>query len=49
MKATTATRKLKVAEWKDEDHSLNEVILRGRVSGEPHERELPSGDRVVEF
>ena len=32
-----------------EDISLNEVLLRGRVSGEPREKELPSGDRVVEF
>lgn len=32
-----------------EDYSVNEVLLRGRVSGEPTERELPSGDRVVEF
>ena len=28
---------------------VNEVVLRGRVSGEPVEKELPSGDRVVEF
>ncbi len=34
---------------KDENDSLNEVLLRGRVSGEPHEKELPSGDHVVEF
>jgi single-strand DNA-binding protein len=27
----------------------NEVLLTGRVSGEPQERELPSGDRVVQF
>lgn len=32
-----------------EDLSANEVLLRGRVSGEPSEKELPSGDRVVEF
>lgn len=32
-----------------EDLSVNEVLLRGRVSGEPTEKELPSGDRVVEF
>jgi single-strand DNA-binding protein len=32
-----------------EDHSMNEVVLRGRVSGDPSEKELPSGDRVVEF
>lgn len=29
--------------------STNEVLLRGRISGEPREKELPSGDRVVEF
>ena len=27
----------------------NEVFLEGRVSSEPQERELPSGDLVVEF
>lgn len=27
----------------------NEVLLTGRVSGDPQERELPSGDRVVQF
>ena len=32
-----------------EDRSKNEVVLRGRVSGESGERELPSGDRVAEF
>lgn len=32
-----------------EDLSTNEVLLRGRVSGEASEKELPSGDRVVEF
>lgn len=32
-----------------EDFSVNQVLLRGRVSGEPQEKELPSGDRVVEF
>ncbi len=32
-----------------EDPSFNNVLLRGRVSGEPSERELPSGDHVVEF
>lgn len=28
---------------------VNEVQLRGRVSGEPQERELPSGDTVVQL
>ena len=32
-----------------EDYSLNDVMLRGRVSGDPSEKELPSGDHVVEF
>ena len=31
------------------DYSLNDVLLRGRVSAEAIERELPSGDKVVEF
>lgn len=43
MKKASAVRK------DDANDSLNEVLLRGRVSGEPLERELPSGDRVVEF
>ncbi len=29
------------------DEPVNEVRLRGRLSGDPEERELPSGDRVV--
>jgi single-strand DNA-binding protein len=32
-----------------DDYSMNEVLLRGRISGSPSEKELPSGDRVVEF
>ena len=32
-----------------EDYSLNDVVLRGRVSQEAIEKELPSGDKVVEF
>ena len=31
------------------DYSLNDVVLRGRVSQEAIEKELPSGDKVVEF
>jgi single-strand DNA-binding protein len=38
----------KVAEV-EEDYSLNDVLLRGRVSQEAVEKELPSGDKVVEF
>jgi len=33
----------------EEDYSLNDVVLRGRVSQEAVEKELPSGDKVVEF
>lgn len=32
-----------------EDYSLNDVMLRGRVSAQAIEKELPSGDKVVEF
>jgi len=32
-----------------DEAGANEVLLTGRVSGEPQERELPSGDRVVQF
>ena len=43
-----ATKKSKML-TNEEDLSFNEVLLRGRVSGTPSEKELPSGDRVVEF
>lgn len=31
------------------DYSLNECLLRGRVSAPATDRELPSGDKIVEF
>lgn len=31
------------------DYSLNDVLLRGRVSAAAIDRELPSGEHVVEF
>lgn len=31
------------------DYSLNDLLLRGRVSAAAVEKELPSGDKVVEF
>jgi single-strand DNA-binding protein len=43
---TSTTRPPAGATDADSDH-VNEVCLRGRVSGVPAERELPSGDRVV--
>ena len=38
----------KIAEV-EEDYLLNDVLLRGRVSQEAIEKQLPSGDKVVEF
>ena len=31
------------------DYSLNDLLLRGRVSTQATSKELPSGDKVVEF
>ena len=31
------------------DYSLNDVLLRGRVSAQATTKEMPSGDKVVEF
>ena len=31
------------------DYSLNDLLLRGRVSAPAIEKELPSGDKLVEF
>ena len=31
------------------DYSLNDLLLRGRVSARATSKELPSGDKVVEF
>ena len=33
----------------EKDRSLNQVKLRGRISGEKREKVLPSGDSVLEF
>ncbi len=33
----------------ERDLSLNDCLFRGRISGSPTTRELPSGDKVVEF
>lgn len=38
---------MSAAERDDERGAINEVRLRGRLSGDPEERELPSGDLVV--
>ena len=48
--ATTTKKKQSTEEYIEEvDHSLNDVLLRGRVSAEATTKELPSGDKVVEF
>jgi single-strand DNA-binding protein len=36
-------------EYEEPDYSLNDVMLRGRVSDVAVEKILPSGDKVVEF
>lgn len=33
----------------EENESVNDVVLRGRVSGDPESRELPSGSVLVGF
>ena len=39
----------KIAEELPEDFSMNDCLLRGRVSAPAVDRELPSGEHVVEF
>jgi single-strand DNA-binding protein len=49
MAVTKKVAKAKV-ELEDEiDYSLNDLLLRGRVSAPATTKELPSGDKVVEF
>ena len=40
---------VKKVELEDVDHSLNDCLFRGRVSAAAMDRELPSGEHVVEF
>ena len=49
MSVVKAKKKSAVNEAEEEDYSLNDLLLRGRVSAEAVEKELPSGDKVVEF
>ena len=39
----------KKIEFEEVDYSLNECLFRGRVSAAATDRELPSGEHVVEF
>ena len=49
MSVVKVKKKSAVNEVEEEDYSLNDLLLRGRVSAEAVEKELPSGDKVVEF
>lgn len=42
-----AKKKIEIEE--EVDYSLNDCLLRGRVSAVATDRELPSGEHVVEF
>ena len=42
-------RKKNVESSEEVDYSLNDCLLRGRVSAAATDRELPSGEHVVEF
>jgi single-strand DNA-binding protein len=45
----TSTKVAKKIDDSELDYSLNDLLLRGRVSAPAVEKELPSGDKVVEF
>ena len=50
-KAATKNKSVKkvVSDDVEIDYSLNDLLLRGRVSAQATSKELPSGDKVVEF
>ena len=50
-KAATKKKSVKkvVSDDVEIDYSLNDLLLRGRVSAQATCKELPSGDKVVEF
>ena len=43
------SKKAEFSESEEIDLSLNDLLLRGRVSAAATSKELPSGDKVVEF
>ena len=49
MSEKRSKKKSVVLEVEEEDFSLNDLLLRGRVSAAAVEKELPSGDKLVEF
>jgi len=48
-KKSLTTKKSSSKEEQEIDYSLNDLLLRGRVSAPATTNELPSGDKVVEF
>ena len=48
-KSVSAKVNAKAKDEEKEDFSLNDLLLRGRVSAPATTKELPSGDKVVEF
>jgi single-strand DNA-binding protein len=48
-KKVVKTKKVEVENLEELDYSLNDLMLRGRVSATATTKELPSGDKVVEF
>ena len=48
-KKVVKTKKVEVVNLEELDYSLNDLMLRGRVSATATTKELPSGDKVVEF
>jgi single-strand DNA-binding protein len=49
MAATKKIEKSSTRVGEEVDYSLNDLLLRGRVSAPATTKELPSGDKVVEF
>jgi single-strand DNA-binding protein len=49
MATKSASSRSKAADEEKIDLSLNDLLLRGRVSAPATVKELPSGDKVVEF
>jgi single-strand DNA-binding protein len=49
MSQKKVNRKTALIEVEEEDFSLNDLLLRGRISAASLEKELPSGDKLVEF
>jgi single-strand DNA-binding protein len=49
MSEKRAKKKSALIAVEEEDFSLNDLLLRGRISAAAVEKKLPSGDKVVEF